>query len=434
LGSLARLVLPDPPTGKALREAVRSSLGFLDVAPDHVTVPQYGGIWRAVLGLVDFSLHLVGETNTRKTEMTALCQQHFGSGMDARNLPGSWTSTANSLEGLFFAAADVVVVVDDFAPRGPDHDVQRYHAAADRVFRSVGNHAGRGRARQDGTPRAPRPPRCLVFSSGEEVPRGHSCRGRIGIIEVLKGDVDLEHLTLCQRDARDGLYAAAMAGFVKWLADGYREARDTLKDEVASLRERYKSQENHGRTGGILGDLHYGLRLFLMFARDSQAITRAESGEYGKRFSQALLALGSQQAQHQLAEEPAGHFLRLIRAALSSGRAHVADANVCSFPQNQVAWGWRERGGQWLGQGACVGWHEGTEILLDPESAYATAQVLAREQNDSLGITPQTLGKRLHERGYLIAVEERRSTVRRRCQRVRRYVWLLDEKLFLDAT
>ena len=47
--------------------------------------------------------------------------------MDARHLPGSWSSTGNALEGLAFSAKDVLLVVDDFAPTGSATDVQRMH-------------------------------------------------------------------------------------------------------------------------------------------------------------------------------------------------------------------------------------------------------------------------------------------------------------------
>ena len=43
---------------------------------------------------------------TFKTELAALAQQHYGAGLDARHLPGSWSSMGNSLEALAFAAKD----------------------------------------------------------------------------------------------------------------------------------------------------------------------------------------------------------------------------------------------------------------------------------------------------------------------------------------
>ncbi|HZA22770.1 MAG TPA: DUF927 domain-containing protein, partial [Dehalococcoidia bacterium] len=145
--ALRQFQLPDPPTGEDLRIAVRASLQVLEVAGDIVTVPLYCTIWRPVLGMADQSTHMSGFTGAGKSELAALAQQHFGPGMDARHLPGNWSSTANALEGLAFAAKDVLLVVDDFAPTGSVADIQRMHREADRLLRAQGNLSARLRMR-----------------------------------------------------------------------------------------------------------------------------------------------------------------------------------------------------------------------------------------------------------------------------------------------
>jgi hypothetical protein len=143
--------LPAPPAGEDLKAAIRASLALLDLAPDRVMLPLFCAIWRAVLGSADLTLHLVGQTGTGKSELAALAQQHFGAGMSARRLPSSWSSTGNALEALAFHAKDVLLVVDDFAPGGTVHDVQRLHREADRFLRAQGNNSGRRRMAADGT-------------------------------------------------------------------------------------------------------------------------------------------------------------------------------------------------------------------------------------------------------------------------------------------
>ena len=64
-----------------------------------------------------------GATGVFKTELSALAVQHYGAGLDARHLPGSWRSTANATEALAFAAKDALLVVDDFAPAGDSYQV-----------------------------------------------------------------------------------------------------------------------------------------------------------------------------------------------------------------------------------------------------------------------------------------------------------------------
>ena len=142
--SLRGYILPNPPEGDALKVAVKASLKILDLAPDHITVPLLAAVYRAPLGGVDFAEHLAGSTGAGKSELAALIQQHFGAGLDSRNLPGSWSSTANALEGLAFAAKDTLTAVDDFAPEGSSVDIQRYHATAARLFPGTGQRRGSG--------------------------------------------------------------------------------------------------------------------------------------------------------------------------------------------------------------------------------------------------------------------------------------------------
>jgi hypothetical protein len=300
---LAGYVLPDP-GDEHLAATVRASLRVLDLGPNRLTVPVLAAVYRAVMGGSDFGLHLAGPTGVFKTELAALAQQHFGAGLDARHLPGSWASTGNSLEALGFAAKDALLVVDDFAPGGSTHDVQRYHKEADRLLRAQGNTAGRGRMRPDGTLRPPKPPRGLVLSTGEDVPRGQSLRSRLLVLEVSPGDVDAERLTLCQRDAAAGLYAQALAAFLRWLAPRYETTRAALKDKVAELREEFQQADQHARTPGIVADLGIGLWTFLRFAKSVGVIDREEQTALWERAAAALTEAALAQAIHQADAEP----------------------------------------------------------------------------------------------------------------------------------
>src|SRR5262249_23157262 len=160
-----------------------------------------------------------------------LAQCHYGLSFHSRCLPGGWSSTENALEELAFSAKDLLVVIDDFKPGGGSYEVQAYQRKADRLFRGVGNQSGRQRCNRDGKLRPERRPRGLVLSTGEEIPNGKSLRARVLLQEVVEGDIQVASLTKCQRDAAEGLYAAAMAGYLRWLAGRYGEVRASLKSQ-----------------------------------------------------------------------------------------------------------------------------------------------------------------------------------------------------------
>jgi hypothetical protein len=421
--ALAGYLLPAPPSGTELVGAVRASLAILcGLAPDHIVFPPVAAVYRAVLASADFAIHLAGDTGVYKTELAVLCQQHYGSGMDARRLPASWSSTGNALEATAFAAKDALLTVDDFAPQGGAADMQRLHREADRLLRAQGNRSGRGRMRSDGTLRPSRPPRGLILSTGEEVPRGQSLRSRMLVIEVSKGDVDVVRLTACQQDASAGQYAGALAGFVKWFARRYAFAQTDLPRQRAELREKAVAGRQHARTPGIVADLAIGLQYFLDFALEIRAISIDERVDLARRGWRALEEAAEDHASHLAVAEPCGQFLRLLRAALASGRAHLAAADGTE-PEAPEAWGWRsvtvgagtnERP-KWQPNGRRVGWTEGEVLYLEPEAAFAEAQRLAGEQGESLSVSPRTLWRRLREKGLLAGWEEsrQRNTVRR---------------------
>jgi hypothetical protein len=436
-GPLAGFALPEPPQGVALVAAVRASLALLDdLAPDRIAFPLSAAVYRAALGEmpgpIDLSLYLAGPHAAGKTEQAALRQQHFGAGLDARHLPGSWSSTANALEGLAFTAKDALLVVDDYAPRGAMGDRQRLERDADRLLRGQGNRAGRQRMRSDGSLRPDRPPRGLILSTGEDIPSGQSLRGRMLVLEVSPGDVPFPALTRHQQAGASGQFAAAMAGFVCWLASQYDDLRERLPGERAEFRDRALKEitAGSGRTPGIVADLALGMRLFFDFARTAGAITSAERASLAKRGWAALLEAATAQAEHVHAAEPTALFLRLLTAALASGRAHVA--NPTGFqPTRPEAWGWRGKefsvdGGAgsdtaYQAQGKRIGWLEDSDLYLEPEAAYAAAQEMARDQGEAFPISSQTLRKRLKERGLLASVDDRRqrNTVRRTLEGVK---------------
>jgi hypothetical protein len=449
--ALARTELPEPPAGAELIGCVRASLDLLSVASDHLSVPLLGAIYRAPLGVVDFSVHLCGPSGVFKTELAALLQSHFGVRFNARDLPGSWSSTDNALEELAHAAQDMLLTVDDFKPTGSSYEVQAYHRKADRLLRAVGNHSGRQRLTREGKLRADRRPRGLVLSTGEETPHGESLRARLLVEEISYDDIDLAQLSRCQQDAAAGRYVRAMSGYLRWLAARYPALRAELREQTTRLRDRARAElaQGHARAPGLMAELSVGLKYFLDFAVEIQALTEKERTALAQRCWAALGTATAAQAEQVVSAEVTGVFLRLLAAALASGRAHLAGPRG-NEPAEPQAWGWRqvEVGGgdharhEWRAQGLRVGWVETDEgdkvglvgskkVYLEPEAAFAQVQALAREQGEAFPISSRTLRRRLHDRGLLASVDKAREvlTVRRVLEGQRREVLHLRTEL-----
>jgi hypothetical protein len=182
-------------------------------------------------------------------------------------LPANFASTGNALEEIAFAAKDALLVVDDFAPTDGVSD-SALHGAAERLLRAAGNHQGRSRMGGQGQLRSPRPPRALMLATGEEVPPGHSLRARLLIVELRPGEVDRAALCRCQVAGQQGKLAAAMGGYVAWIAGRYEELQERLHSRVNELRSlaHASSLPVHARLPTTLAELQGGWEIWLQFA------------------------------------------------------------------------------------------------------------------------------------------------------------------------
>jgi hypothetical protein len=407
---LYELQLPSGPG--AVAPAVAATLRLLNLAPPAISFPLLAATFRAVLGEADFSMHLAGETGAFKSELAALHQQFFGAGMDRLHLPGSWSSTGNAIEAMAFYAKDALLVVDDFAPQGAAVDVARYHTAADRVFRAAGNHAGRGRLDSNANLRESKPPRALILSTGEEIPRGHSIRARLFILELEKGAIDPGALSECQGDGREGRYVEAMAAFIQRVAGRYEDVRAAFDRRLADFRTAATGSTAHARTPEIVANLQAGFELYLDFCVASGAIDGPERGRLSARCWGALQEAAATQAKHHKATEPTARYLEILVALLSSGRAHLEARNGGAPTGFQRSCGWRcDSSGNWSPMGDCVGWVEGDDIYLEPTAAFRLVQAAARDGGEALAISEQTLRKRLNDKHVLASVDAKRGTL-----------------------
>jgi hypothetical protein len=153
------------------------------------------------------------------------------------------------------------------------------------------------------------------------------------------------------------------------------------------------------------------------------ALTAAECKDYGDLARVVLEDVAHAQAGHQEEDKPADRFLALLRGALTSGKAHIAEISGHEPRSCPEAFGWRGDGRSGdAGDGSSavrfgrtplgelVGWVDGEDLYLEPESAYRTVQVMARDQQQPFLIGRRMLQRSLYEAGIL------KSTDRGECR------------------
>jgi hypothetical protein len=253
-----------------------------------------------------------------------------------------------------------------------------------------------------------RPPRGLIMATGEDTPHGQSLQARLFVLKVAPEMVGWERMTACQQDAAAGLYAAAFAAYVRWLAPQLDAVRQEMAARLAALREQATGSGQHMRLPGIVANLFYAMELYCRFAVQNKALTQKQADALLKRCWQALGEAAAAQATVQAHGEPGRRFLDLLVAAIRTGKAHVAGPDG-GPPPTPAGLGWREEASAWVAAGDRVGWTDGPALYLEPDAAYLIAQRMAQESHEALVIAPKALHKRLHEQGYLVSTDNPRG-------------------------
>lgn len=410
---LSRFALPEPPTNGVRKAAILAALDMLNVAPDTITIPLLGSVFRATLGNVRCSLFITGQTGGGKSQLAALAQQFYGPEMTAAALPASWDSTPNALEALAHKCKDALLTIDDFVPKGAAADVARLHQTADRILRAQGNASGRARMNADTSLRAPKVPRGMILATGEDLPKGHSLRARLVVLELHPQDVQWTVLTRCQAAAAAGAYANALAAYIQHIAAHLEAERRAIDELTAAMREKLATT-GHRRTPDNIASLAAAFISFVQFAEDVEAIAPQQRAGLIDRAAAALIAITGSQEKAQDHGEPCAAFCEAIGSALATGAAHISDmAGGSDGLDTPSAYGWRKDPGDaqlWRPQGNRIGWAEEDDLYLDPLAAYNVAQRHATTA-DALQLSLNTLKRRLKQRDMLKTVDEARESV-----------------------
>lgn len=412
--------LADPAAAPApeLAAAVRASLDLRHAAPGKVTVPMLAAAYRAPLPLQpETGVFVVGPSGSMKTALSAVVAQHYGRRFSGRALPAEWKSTGNSLEALAYQLANVLFVVDDYAPQAAD-DPRKLAQTADRLIRGAANGSGRGRLNRDGTQRPAKPPRSQVMATGEDVPPGESLRGRLITVTVEPGAIDTARLTTAQTQGAEGVFELAMAGYIRWLAqqmDKHPDYAHQLAQQITARRAELSAHGGHSRVPEAVAGLLVAWRKFLEYAVAVDAVTSAEARKVMAEVTAALDEGAREQATHTNGMKVSEIYLEALANALAGGNAHLADRETGREPvgANPHRWGWEpyESGNapvQYHPRGTRIGWldRDGS-IYLDPGPAFEVAVAHAKRSALPLNTTKVTVHRRLAEQGCLVRTDEK---------------------------
>lgn len=404
-------------TKASVKDSVLATLGLLRLASPNLIWPVFASMLSPMTDAVDFACHVTGKTGTYKSEIASLFQSHFGD-MDARHLPGSWSSTANALEAQAYRAKNAVFCIDDFIPSGTSWQQKSYQKTADQIIRGQGNQAGRARLTDVSSLQTTMYPRGIILSTGEDTPEGHSVRARMMILELTPDDIDVGALSSSQA-ARE-LFQATAAHYIQWLAKNLKKKRENIKAAAKKIRDD-NLRVGHSRTPGMLGVLIANAHAFIEWAEAAGAIGTRKGQQLKKISRNAILEAGMSQEQYLVAADPCDAFCEAIRTIIAGHIGHMRTIQG-GVPMKAGMLGWTEDIStgdlpMYRPHGKTLGWIDWDADLLyiDATAAYND---IKKHSGGAVTFTKQTMLKRLKDAGLIVRTDDarQRNTIRVTCE------------------
>lgn len=391
---LQRYILPEKADG--VKEALKTSLSLLDVAPRSVTIPLLASVYLAPMceslrqaGIEPgFLVWLYGLTGTLKSTLTALFLSHYGK-FDNKTLPCSFRDTPASLEDVTFGCKDCLLAIDDFYPSNSFSERTKLEYTAEQLIRSYGDRTGKGRMRSDMTSRASHPPRGMAIATGEDLPSGQSTMARLFVLELHPEDIKKDKLTEAQNQ-RD-LLPQAMVGYLQWLTLQMDTFPQQLLTEFKSLRSKAQGEGRHSRLPEAVAHLYLALSLFLDFAESQGAISETECRELSEEAWKILVEIVNRQSKAVNEQKPTERFLVALREMLAQEKVCLANDKDEIPPELEHIPGIIK-----------VGWKEDGRIFLSMEPAYTAACQYYKAQSAAFPIKKTTLLNQMEDEGLII--------------------------------
>ena len=400
-----------------------------NVAPDEIMLPLLSFTFLSPLNHFlktagcepKFVLFLVGKTGSRKSTLAALMLSFFGK-FTASELPLSFRDTANSILYNAFSLKDVLTVIDDLHPSSRMEE-SKMNGTAQAVMRAYGDRTGKGRLRADSTPMEARPPQGNAIITAEFAPDiGESGTARYFALELKEKDVDLETLSIFQKEAADGTLQRCMFAYTEWLKETFLSSEEAEQNFKKYLQSRFLFYRDSFRKGGIqchgrvpetAAQLQIGMEFLLRFLHEWGGFGSDWFRGIFEKFQKILTRLALSQAESIDEDTPTHVFIRKIYALLDSGKGSVVNKD-CTHdfkPLNHI------------------GYEDENFFYLLGETAHAKVRELCDDQGEVFTIKYKALLKALAEEGLIDpGTKQNTKPVRIGTGSNVRAVWLFKEK------
>lgn len=330
-----------------INECIRLSLSIIDLGNKEITIPLLALTYLAPLRSLflnaniplGFVTWIVGESGSQKSSLSALVVSHFGD-FERDTLPGGFKDTVNSIEKKAFTLKDTLFPIDDYYPSQTQQEGKRMDAVAESLFGLYGDRQARSRMRQDGqTVKMGFTARGMCLVTGESFPTfAESRTARALIIEISRGDIDLNLLSIMQKD-KDKL-SFCMKEYIQYVIDNEAAINKICKDKFIEYRNKANQNLSHGRIPEIVASEYMGIELFLDFANKNSVITNEKMYELKDTAWNCLMSVAQKQSIKTEENRIDNMFFRGVQELLASKKIYLKsyknhqrepDISLCTF-------------------------------------------------------------------------------------------------------
>ena len=331
---LQKFHLPDKPD--ALATVAPTVLSLLNVSKEHLSYPLLAAALLAPLGEcmrengtpIDFTLFLVGRSESGKSSLAALHQSFFGE-FDKQGFPANFTDTDNSLEPKIEALQDVLMVVDDDFPDNNERK-NRMHAVLQKIVRAISD--GNTRSRMGGKTFIPR---TFPLCTGEYIPKlSPSTLNRILFLKVEQSDLDYAGAFKQAWQNREHL-RHFMVHYLRWIAENWDLVKKLLIKNI-TLAENQLTDHNSGRARDAASKLPAGLAVGLKFLLESKIISEDQYVDHMHRAGTVITAASTSVINQNKAPEIAETFLEAVSSLIQTASYAIIPLNEETCPKNWI--------------------------------------------------------------------------------------------------
>lgn len=305
------------------KEYVYAAIQNLSNGIDKETIYEHTGFRKVNKKLV-YLCHggAVGESGSQKSSLSALIASHFVD-FERDTLPGGFKDTVNSIEKKAFTLKDTLFAIDDYYPSQTLQEGKKMDAVAESLFGLYGDRQARSRMKQDGqTVKMGFCARGMCIVTGESFPNmAESRTARALIIEIARGDIDLQLLSQIQNDKEQ--LSFCMKEYIQYVIDNYDSIQKNCKGKFMEYRNKANQDFAHGRIPEIIASEYMGMELFLEFANNKQAIPYEKMQQLKIEAWNDLIKAAQKQSMRTEENRTDNMFFRAVQELLESKKIYL---------------------------------------------------------------------------------------------------------------